>query len=87
MEEALPYSQWGEHFTGVAREFIAVIYLLGVLQLLVKVVMPVNVLPLIWGLRVSRWQKEHIFVLIVASSYLIAIYYYFINFLIRLNYN
>lgn len=79
MQEAAPYSQWGEQFASTARQFIGVIYLLGLLQMFIKVVLPVNIIPLIGGLRKSPVQERHVFVLMVALCYLVMVYSFFIH--------
>jgi 4-amino-4-deoxy-L-arabinose transferase-like glycosyltransferase len=79
MEESAPYRQWGEHFASTARRFIAVIYLLGFLRMFIQVVLPVNIVPLIWGIKRSPLERRHIVVLSMAISYLIIIYLFFIR--------
>lgn len=79
MQEAAPYSQWGEQFASTARQFIVVIYLLGLLQMFINVVLPVNVIPLIWGFSRSSLREKHVFVLIMALSYLVMVYFFFIS--------
>jgi hypothetical protein len=85
MEDASPYARWGKSFAKTAREFMAVIYMLGLVGMLVEVLVPTNIIPLIWGLKKSLSWDRHIFLLILAVSYLLAIYYFFVynDFLLR----
>jgi len=85
MEEASPYSRWGKSFAKTARELMVVIYMLGVLGMLAEVVVPTNIIPLILGLRKSFSWDRHVFLAILALSYLLAIYYFFVSsdFLLR----
>ena len=79
MQETAPNSQWGEQFASTAREFIVVIYLLGLLKMFIKVILPVNIIPLIWGFKRSLFQARQIFVLIVALCYLAMVYLFFMS--------
>jgi hypothetical protein len=79
MQESAPHSQWGEQFASTARQFIVIIYLLGLLQMFIKVILPVNVIPLIWGLKRSLFEARQIFVLIVALCYLVMVYLFFMS--------
>jgi 4-amino-4-deoxy-L-arabinose transferase-like glycosyltransferase len=78
MEEASPHG-WCQNFAGTAKRFIGTIYLLGLLQYLVEAVFVVNMVPLVWGLRRSPLGEIHVFVLILAVSYLAMIYYFFVQ--------
>jgi len=78
MEEASPHG-WCQNFAGTAKRFIGTIYLLGLLQHLVQALFVVNMIPLFWGLRRSPLHETHVFVLILAFSYLAGIYYFFVQ--------
>jgi 4-amino-4-deoxy-L-arabinose transferase-like glycosyltransferase len=78
MEEAAPHG-WCQNFAGTAKRFIGTIYLLGLLQHLVQALFFVNMVPLLWGLSRSPLRETHVFVLVLALSYLAGIYYFFVR--------
>jgi hypothetical protein len=77
MDDATPHSAIGQHFAGTARRFIPVIFLLGTLQMAVKVMLPTNLVPLLWGLKRSRWGPGHALVFGTAVVLLGLLYAFF----------
>jgi 4-amino-4-deoxy-L-arabinose transferase-like glycosyltransferase len=77
MDEAAPHSAIGQHFAGTARRFIPVIFLLGTLQMAVKVLLPINLIPLLWGLKRSHWDLRHSLVFGTALVLLGILYAFF----------
>lgn len=77
MDDATPHSVIGQHFAGTARRFIPVIFLLGTLQMAVKVMLPTNLVPLLWGMKRSRWGPRHALVFGTAVVLLGLLYAFF----------
>jgi 4-amino-4-deoxy-L-arabinose transferase-like glycosyltransferase len=78
MQDATWYSDIGQHFAGTARQLIALIYLLGMLQMFSKVILAVNIIPLLWGFYRARYTERHVFVLLVTCCLLVLTYGYLI---------
>ncbi|MDO8943302.1 MAG: glycosyltransferase family 39 protein, partial [Desulfobacterales bacterium] len=78
MDDATLHSIVGQHFAGTARRFIPVIFLLGILQMAVKVILPINLVPLIWGLRKSPWDLRQALVFGTAMVFWGVLYVFFV---------
>ena len=78
MQDASLNSDIGQHFAGSARQLMALIYLLGMLHLFSKVILAVNIIPLLWGLYRARYTERHVFVLFVTSCIFVLTYGFFI---------
>jgi hypothetical protein len=74
MERNSPGGQWSQNLAQITRKFLAVIYLLGLLQSFVRVLFVPNLIPLFYGLRRSRLQATHIFTIFFIVTYLLMIY-------------
>jgi hypothetical protein len=74
MERNSPGGEWSQNFAQITRKFMAVIYLLGLLQSLVRVLFVLNLIPLFYGLRRSRLQAPHLFTISFIVTYLLMIY-------------
>lgn len=76
--EALSYYPGGkQNFGEIARHYIPVIYLIGLMESFIKVLFPFFMIPLFFGLRNSV-SKIHGFVLSVVVFYLLMIFYFLI---------
>ena len=49
---------------------MALIYLLGMLHMFSKVILAVNIIPLLWGLFRTRYTERHVFVLLLTMLFL-----------------
>jgi len=78
MQDASLNSDVGQHFAGTARQLMALIYLLGMLHLFSKVILAVNIIPLLWGLLQARYTERHVFVLLLTSCLFVLTYWFFI---------
>ena len=78
MQDASLNSDVGLHFAGAARPLIGLIYLLGLLYVFSKVLLAVNIIPLLWGLYRAQYTTRHVFVLLLTSSFFILTYGFFI---------
>jgi 4-amino-4-deoxy-L-arabinose transferase-like glycosyltransferase len=76
MERNSPGGEWSQNFAQITRKFMAVIYLLGLLQSFVRVLFVLNLIPLFYGLRRYRLQATHIFTIFFIVTYLLMIYYF-----------
>jgi hypothetical protein len=80
MQDASLNSDVGQHFAGSARQLIALIYLLGLLHMFLKIIMAVNILPLLWGLSQARYTERHVFVLCLTGCFFVLTYGFFIRY-------
>ncbi|MDY6972154.1 MAG: glycosyltransferase family 39 protein [Thermodesulfobacteriota bacterium] len=75
MEYFSPYPGGRQNFAEIARHMMPVVYLWGLLWSFVKVLFPLFVVPLFFGLRGGSLTRVRVFVLALTGSYLIAVYY------------
>ena len=73
-ENASPYPSGNQNLAEIARHFMPVIYLFGLIESLIKVIFPLFVIPLFWSFRHSL-SRTRIFVLILTAAYLLMVYY------------
>jgi hypothetical protein len=78
MEKNSPYPTGRQNFAETARHFMPVIYLLGLLQIFVKVLFPLFLIPLFLGFRHS-FKRTHIFILGLAGAYLLMVFYTYVE--------
>jgi len=74
VENSPPFSGAHYSFAESARYFMPVIYLLGFLKALVKVIFPIFIIPLFLSFKHSL-TRSHLFVLFVVVSFLFVFYY------------
>jgi hypothetical protein len=74
LEGTPPFSSGNQNILAITRHYMAVIYMLGILEYMVRVLFPVFLIPLILGLG-CRWEKKHVFVMVVVLMYLLMFYY------------
>jgi hypothetical protein len=74
MQDASLNSIVGQHFADTARQLMALIYLLGMLFMFSKVILAVNIIPLLWGLFRGRYTERHVFVLLLTSCLFVLTY-------------
>lgn len=80
VEENFPGGQWSNDFFESARGNICLIYLFGLMQSYGKLLFPVFVIPLIWGLRLeSKWNRQLVLFLTVLTSFLLMDYLYLLS--------
>jgi 4-amino-4-deoxy-L-arabinose transferase-like glycosyltransferase len=79
MQDASLKRDVGQHFAETARELIWLIYLIGMLQMFVAVILFVNTIPMIWGLILTRYTDRHVFVLISTICLFVFIYGFFVR--------
>jgi len=74
IENSPPFSGAHYSFAESARNFMPVIYLLGLLKAFIKALFPLFIIPLFLGFKHSL-TKSHILVLFIVVSFLIGFYY------------
>jgi len=74
LENASPYPSGNQNLAEIARHFMPVIYLLGLIETFIKVLFPIFVIPLFWSFRHSL-SRTRLFVLILTIAYLLMVYY------------
>jgi 4-amino-4-deoxy-L-arabinose transferase-like glycosyltransferase len=79
MQETSLNGDVGQHFAETARELMGVIYLIGMLQIFIAVILAVNAIPLVWGFILTRYTARHFFVLICVACLFSFIYGFFIR--------
>jgi 4-amino-4-deoxy-L-arabinose transferase-like glycosyltransferase len=77
-QDLLPNPEFEPNFVSITRNYLAVIYLIGILDSLVKVVFFSNVIPLVFGFRHAA-GRERLCVLVVACTYFLIAYYFIID--------
>jgi hypothetical protein len=65
MQEASYYNGVGQHLVETAKNLMPLIYFLGMLQTFFSVILAVNIVPLLWGLKRACYTERHFFVLIL----------------------
>jgi hypothetical protein len=63
MQETSLNRDVGQHFAGTAKNLIGIIYFIGTLQIFIKVILPVNVIPLICGFVRKRYSTGQIYLM------------------------
>jgi hypothetical protein len=76
MEEFSPFGKWGQNFAEFARRNIPVIYMIGVLESLIKVTFISYILALCLGLKRTTLSPMHVFIFALVLSYLAMVYYF-----------
>jgi 4-amino-4-deoxy-L-arabinose transferase-like glycosyltransferase len=79
MQETSLNGDVGQHFAETARELMGVIYLIGMMQIFMAVILAVNIIPLVWGFILTRHTARHFFVLICVACLFSFIYGFFIR--------
>ena len=74
LEGTPPFSYGNQNIISITRHYMAVIYMFGILEYMIRVLFPVFLIPLILGLT-YRWEKQHWFVMVVVFFYLFIFYY------------
>jgi hypothetical protein len=79
MEETSTYSVGNQNFAEIARQFIALVYAVGLLQSLIRVLFVVNVVPFLVSLRRCCLQETHRLVLFLGMTYLLVMYCFLVQ--------
>jgi hypothetical protein len=79
MEDSSPNPGQNQNFGEIARHFMAIIYLLGLLQTYIKVLFPMYVIPFCWSLRHTGFREAQLFVMLLVATYLLMVYYFLID--------
>jgi hypothetical protein len=78
MQDSSLNSDIGQHFAGTVKQIMELIYFLGALNIFIKVILPVNMFALLWGLARAKYTERHFFVILIAScSFILACGYFF----------
>jgi len=78
MEKLSPFPYQRQNLAETARHFMWVIYLLGLLQIFVKVLFPLFIIPLFWAYR-HPFERRQVFIFALVCFYLLMIYYTLID--------
>jgi hypothetical protein len=77
-EAIMPYKGNVQNFIEIVIHYMPIIYLLGLLESLIKALFPLYLIPLAVGLWHSR-KRNGAFILLLAGCYLLICYYYLIR--------
>jgi hypothetical protein len=78
MQDASLNSNIGQHFAETSRQLMELIYFFGMLHMFSKVILVVNIIPLLWGVFRARYSEQHVFVILVTSCIFVLAYGFFI---------
>ena len=76
--KSLGAESYGNSFTGIARRYMQTIYLIGLLEVFIKVLFPAYLIPLVLGFKHSELRNRG-FILFLSGCYLLFIYLYLIS--------
>ena len=74
LEGTPPFSFGNQNIITITRHYMAVIYMFGILEFMIRVLFPVFVIPIVFGFN-HRWEKKHWFVMVVILTFLFMFYY------------
>jgi hypothetical protein len=77
IENTPPVPLGKQNFFAIARHYMSFIYLLGLLESLIRVLFPFFVIPLFWGFRHSL-SKSHLYIITILAAFLLIVYYSFL---------
>jgi hypothetical protein len=63
-----------QNFAEIARHYLFIVYLVGIIESLIKAIFPLYIFPLLWGLWGSR-KRDSTFVLFLAVCYFLMLYF------------
>ena len=79
MQSAASNSDVGMHFAEVAKDFMPLIYFLGMFHMFSVVILKVNIISLIWGLVKCDFSEKHLIVLMSSIFLFASAYGFFIR--------
>ena len=79
MEKLSPFPDQRQNFAETARHFMWLIYVVGLLQIFVKVLFPVFIIPLFWAFYRHIFERRQVFVFALVCFYLLMMYYTLID--------
>lgn len=74
LEHSPPFSRWHQNIAAIARHYMPFLYLLGMLETLIKVIFPFYVIALFFGFK-DRLTRSRLFLLSLVICYLFVVYY------------
>jgi 4-amino-4-deoxy-L-arabinose transferase-like glycosyltransferase len=78
LEGTPPFSTGNQNILAVTRHYMPVIYMLGVLENMIRVLFPIFMIPLFRGFS-HTWERHHTFIWCAVSAHLLIVYYSLIN--------
>jgi 4-amino-4-deoxy-L-arabinose transferase-like glycosyltransferase len=76
--KTLEPGSYANNFAEIARHYLQTIYLIGLLEVFIKVLFPAYLIPLVLGFKYSELRSRG-FILFLAGCYLIFVYLYLIS--------
>jgi 4-amino-4-deoxy-L-arabinose transferase-like glycosyltransferase len=74
LQYSLPWPHLEGNFAETARHYILLIYLIGLIELFIRVLYPIFIFPLVWGFRTSFGKNSHFVLCVSAFFFLLAFY-------------
>jgi 4-amino-4-deoxy-L-arabinose transferase-like glycosyltransferase len=78
LEGTPPFSTGNQNILAITRHYMPVIYMLGVLENMIRVLFPIFMIPLFRGFS-QKWERRHTFIWCAVSAHLLVVYYSLIN--------
>ena len=73
-ENHAPFSGWKYNFAAMARHYMPIIYLMGIMQVISKIIFPTSCIPLIIGLK-NRITTSGLFILTLGLFFVLLVLY------------
>ena len=74
LEDTSPFFNDKQNFAEIARHYIFVIYCFGVIESYIKIIFPLFIIPLLWGVK-HKLSRTRVYLLVLVILYLLMIYY------------
>jgi 4-amino-4-deoxy-L-arabinose transferase-like glycosyltransferase len=74
LEGTPPFSGGNQNILAITRHYMAIIYMFGILEYMIRVLFPLFLIPLFFG-SAYQWEKKHGFVITAMLIYLLMFYY------------
>lgn len=78
LENSTLYASGNQNFAEVARHYMPLIYILGLVEVLIKNIFVFFLVPLVWGLK-SSFKRAHIFLITFVGFYILIIFYTYVE--------
>ncbi len=69
-----PFSGYNQNFAEITRNYIPLIYFVGLIEKLINVIFLFNVIPLLMGLK-HRFKRNHFLILSISIVFMILVYF------------
>jgi 4-amino-4-deoxy-L-arabinose transferase-like glycosyltransferase len=74
LEDTSPYPNGKQNFAEITRHYMFVIYWFGIIESYIKIIFPLFIIPLLWGVK-HKLSVTRVYLLVLVIFYLLMIYY------------